>query len=82
MYEDILTLIKSIQGILQAEFFWFKEHINKMTLKAVSKQWITNPSILYRVNEIGTLIFIIYVDDNLKFRDKPELVNIIEYINK
>ena len=82
MYEDISTLIKYIHGLLQATRCWFKEYIKIMNLKAGFKKWNTDPSILYRVNELGTLIVIIYVDDTLAFRGKTALVNIIECINK
>ena len=66
IYENILTLTKYIQGLLKSAYFWFKEYIKTMTLKAVFKKWITDPIILYRVNEIRTLIVTIYVDYTLE----------------
>ena len=81
-YEDILTPIKSIYGIVQAERCWFKEYIKKMTQKAVFKQCNTDPCILYIVNELGTAIFIIYVDDTLEIGVKPVLIDTIECIKK
>ena len=77
MYEDILTLIKYIHGLWQAASFWFKEYIKPTTLKAGLKQWNTDPCILYRVNEHGDLIFIVYVYDTLEFIDKLALDNMI-----
>ena len=77
VYGDILTLIKSILFLVQVDCFWFKEYTKTMTIKAVFKKSITDPSILYILNELGTLIFIIYVDDTLAFRDKSALKNII-----
>ena len=47
MYEDILTLIQSIYSILQEEDFWFKECIKKMNPKKRSKQYNTDPCMLY-----------------------------------
>ena len=48
-----------------------------MTLKEGSKQQKTEPCILYRVNELRTAIFIVYVDDTLGIGDKPELMDTI-----
>ena len=42
----------------------------------------TGTCLLYRVNEIGTVIVIVYVYDTLSIRDKSELVNMIELIKK
>ena len=53
-----------------------------MTLKAGFNQYKTYPCILYRIYELGTVIFIIYVDDTLKIGDKPELMDTIECIKK
>ena len=61
MYEYILTFNKSICGIIQESHLWFKEYIKTMTLRAGFKQCRNNPFILYRLNELGTLIVIIYI---------------------
>ena len=81
-YEYILTLIKYIYELIQEARFWFKEYIETTTLKAGFKQWETDPCLLYMLNEIGTLIAIVYVDETLTIRDKPELVYFIEFIKK
>ena len=44
-----------------------------MTLKAVFKKFNNVPCLLYQVNELGTVIVIVYVDDILAIGDKPEL---------
>ena len=36
-YDDILTLIKSINGLVQSERCWFNKYIKTMTLKTVFK---------------------------------------------
>ena len=74
--------VKSIYGIVQAERFWFKEYINAMTQKAVFKQCNTDPCILYRVNELRTAIFIVYIDDTLEIGVRPALIDTIECIKK
>ena len=33
MYKDLLTVIKYIYGLVKSGRFWFKEYIEKMTLK-------------------------------------------------
>ena len=71
MYKYILTLIKSIYGIVQAASFWFKEFIKTVKLKAEFKQCKNDPCLLYRVNELSTVILIIYVDGMLSIRYKP-----------
>ena len=78
MYKDILTLIKSIYDFGQASYFWFKEFIKTMTLKALFKPFKTEPFILCRLNELETVIVIVYVDYRLSVGDKPALVNTIE----
>ena len=40
-----------------------------MTLKAGFKQFKTNPCLLYTVNELGTVIVILYIDEILAKRD-------------
>ena len=82
MYEYISTPIKYIYGLVQAEHFWFKEYIKTMTLKAWVKKFKTDPCLLYRVNEIGPVIIIVYVDDTLETGDKPAFMNTIECIKK
>ena len=42
-----------------------------MTVKAGFKQYNTDPFISYRLNDLGTVIIILYVDDTLAIRDKP-----------
>ena len=82
MYDDILTLIKYICGLIKSARCWFKEYIKTMTLNVGFKQCNTYPSLLYRVNELGNLIFIVYIDDTLTIGDKPSLVDMIELIKK
>ena len=36
-YDDILTLIKSINGLVPSERCWFNKYIKTMTLKTVFK---------------------------------------------
>ena len=60
-----MTLIRSIYSLIQAVHCWFKEYTKTMNLKVGFKQWNTYTCILYRVNEIGTIIFIVYIDDTL-----------------
>ena len=81
-YEYILTLIKSTHGLVQAARFLLKEYINTMTLKAGFKQWKTNTCLLYRANELGTEIFILYVYGTLAIRDKLALMDMLERIKK
>ena len=47
-YADILTLVKSIWGLLQAARSWLKEYINTIILKAIFKKCKTDPCLLYR----------------------------------
>ena len=49
-YEDILALIKSIYGHVQAACFWFKKYTNTMILKEGFKQFNTDPCLLYTVH--------------------------------
>ena len=77
-----MTLIKSIYGLIQAARLWFKEYIKTMALKAGFKKCNTGPCLLYRVNELGTIIFIIYVDGTLEIGYKLALMNTIECIRK
>ena len=42
----------------------------------------TDPCLLYRVNELGTVIFIVYVDYTLSIGDKLEFMDKIECIKK
>ena len=56
--------------------------MNKITLKAGLKKCKTYPFILYRLNELGNIIVILYIDYTLKVVYKPELMNMIEYTKK
>ena len=82
MYKDILTLINPIYSLVQALTCWFKEYTNTMTVKAGFKQFNTYLCLLYRVNELGTAIIMVYVYDTLEIKDKPELIDTIEFIKK
>ena len=82
MYEDILTVIKSIFGLLQAEKVWFKECIMTMNLKEWLKKWKTDTCCLYRVNNHRTTIVIVYVYYMLEIGDKPALMDTIQCIKK
>ena len=42
----------------------------------------TDTCLLYILNELGNVIFIIDIYDTLVIWDKPELMNTIEYIKK
>ena len=64
-HEEILTLIKDIYGIVQEAYFWFKEYINTMTQNAGFKQCKNDPYLLYRVNELRTVIVIVNVNETL-----------------
>ena len=77
MHDDILALLKSIYVLLQAERRWFKSYTNNMPLKEIFKKRKTDYCILYCVNEPGTLIFIIYVDDMLEMVENPEFMDTI-----
>ena len=81
-YEDILTLIKSIYGLVQAACRWFKEYTQTITLKVRFKQCNTDPCLLYRVNELGTETCIVYIDDTLVIGYKPVFMDKIECIKK
>ena len=81
-YKYILKLIKFIYGIVQSARCWFKEYIKTMTLKLGFKQCKTDPCILYRVNELGAIIVIVYVNYTLEIRDKPAFMNTIECIKE
>ena len=48
----------------------------------LKKKLKTDPCSLYQVNELGAVIVILYLDDTLTIRDKPELTNTIGFINK
>ena len=50
MYEYVLTLNKSVYGLVQTARFWFKGYINPMTLKVGFKSCYTYPCPLYRLN--------------------------------
>ena len=70
-----MILIKSIYGLVKAEYLWFKEYIKTMTLKAGFKKFKTGPCLLYILNELGTIIVIVYVDNTLEIGDKPAFMN-------
>ena len=53
-----------------------------MALKVGFKLCKTDNCIFYRVNELGTAIVIVYVDDTLSILYKKTLTDMIEYINK
>ena len=46
-----------------------------MTLKVVFKKLNTDPCTLYRLNELGAVTSILYVDNTLTIKDKPALIN-------
>ena len=71
MYEDILTLIQSIYGIVRSSRRWFTGYIKNTNLKAGFKQCNTDPCILYILNELETTIFIVYVYYMSEIMDKP-----------
>ena len=82
MYEYILTLIKYIYGLLQSARCCVKEYIKTITPKVIFKKFKSNTCLLYMVNELGTEIFIVYVDDMLEIGDKTELMDKIECTNE
>ena len=50
-----------------------------------SRRYLSNEIliiVLYRLNELGTEIIIIYIDDTLAIGDKPALVDTVECIKK
>ena len=53
-----------------------------MALEAGFKKYNTDNFLFYRVNELRNKIIIVYVDDTLSIRYKPELMGTIEFINK
>ena len=53
-----------------------------MTPKAVFKQYKMDPCLLYRVNELGTEIFIVYVYDTMEIEENTALMDTIEYTKK
>ena len=53
-----------------------------MTLKAGLKKYKDDPFIFYRVNELGTVVSVVYVYDTLEIGYKPESMNTIKCINK
>ena len=53
-----------------------------MTQKVLYKQCNTDPYLLYRVNNLLIEIVIIYIDDMLEIKVKPELMDTIECIKK
>ena len=53
-----------------------------MTLKADFKKSKTDPCLLYRIHELGTVIFIVYIDGNLPIIYKAVLMGTIEFIKK
>ena len=82
MYYYTQKLLKYIYGLIHAERLQFKEYIKTMTLKAGYKKCKTEPCLLYRINELGNVIFILYKDDTLKIGDKPASVDTTEYTKK
>ena len=75
IYENILGLIKCIYSLVQAARHWFKEYINTTTLKTLIKKCKLDPCLLYRLNELGTTISVIYVDDTLELEEELSLVH-------
>ena len=73
---------KYIYGLVKASHLCFKECIKTMTLKTVFKKYKTNSCLLYQVNELNTVIVIVYVDETLAIWDKPALMDKIECIKK
>ena len=53
-----------------------------MTLKTGFKQCKTDPCLLYRLNELRTLIVIVYLDGMLEIIDNPSFMNPFESIKK
>ena len=53
-----------------------------MIPKVGFKKTQTDPCLLYIVNELGTVIVIIYIDDTLVIGYKSELMDTIEFIQK
>ena len=70
IYKYILTIIKSIYGLVQASLFWFNYYTNTMNLKVVFNKNKTDPCLLYRINELGPVIVNSYVHNMLSIRDK------------
>ena len=64
-YENILTPIEFIFGLVHDVCHWFKERINTITLKAGFNKFKTDPCRLNILNELGTDIFNVYVDEIL-----------------
>ena len=81
-YEYILMLIKYIYGLVQASNLCFKGYINTMILNVGFKQCRIYPCLLYRLNELGTVIFIVYVNYTLEIGNKPAFMDTIECIKK
>ena len=76
-YKNILALIKSIYGLVQVARWWFREYIKRMDLKEGFKQCKTKTYLLYRLNELCTVIGIVYLDKPLEIGNKPELMNTV-----
>ena len=53
-----------------------------MTLKAIIKKCKLDPCLLYRLNELGATISVIYVDDTLELEYELALVDSLVFIKK
>ena len=52
MHNDILTLIKSMYGLVQSAYCWFKECINNIALMAVFGKCKTGTCLLLNQREL------------------------------
>ena len=72
-----MALINPVYGITQEEHFWSKEFIKTMALKAEFIHFRADSCILYRLNELGTEVFMVYINGTLEIVYQPELMDTI-----
>ena len=73
---------KSIYGLIQSTYSWFKYYINTMTLKAGFNQCKTDPYLICRIYRLCIVILILFVDDTLEIEYKQLFMGKIECIKK
>jgi len=78
---DILELFKTIYELVQAAREWYRKLCASL-LTLGFEQCKNNPCLFFRTNELGDVIFCIYVDDSFTVRDELALEDTIDEISK
>jgi len=79
--DNVLKLQMAMHGLVQAAQKWFK-HLSDVLITLGFKPCKSDPCLMYRVNENGLCIILMYLDNNLIVGSKMAIEQVTDEIKK